>query len=120
MLYDKRNENNSKDSMTKDCVILVESMCLQLGFQGFGGDWIYKTQIFIVVMQIEVICGHPTKKLNFYAFSDQFYRILKIASFVAILTSFGQTQVLDGFQRFHWKYSKTKTKQLRDPILVPK
>ena len=60
-----------------------------------------KKQILIVVMQIEVLCGHPAKKLNFYTFSDQFYGNLKIASFVTILTNFGQTQVLDGFQRFH-------------------
>ena len=78
------------------------------------------SQFFIVVMQIEVLSGHPVKKLNPYPFSDRFYGNLKIAIFVAILTNFGQTQVLDGFQRFHWKYSKTKTKQPRDPNLVPK
>ena len=71
-------------------------------------------------MQLEVLCGHPAKKFNFYTCSDQIYGNLKIASFVAILTKFGQTQVLDGFQRFHWKYSKTKTKQHRDSNLVLK
>ena len=71
-------------------------------------------------MQIEVLCGHPGKKLNSFTHSDQLYFNLKITIFVAILTNFGQTQVLDGFQRFHWKYSKTKTKQPRDPNVVPK
>ena len=52
--------------------------------------------------------------------SDQFYGNLKMAIFVAILTNFGQTQVLDGFQCFYWKYSKPKTKQAIDPNLVPK
>ena len=84
---------------------------------GFGAK---KTKKNMVVMQIEVFCGHPVKKLNPHTFSDQFYGNLKLASFVAILTNFGRTQVLDGFQRFHWKYSKTKTKQPRDPNLVPK
>ena len=74
----------------------------------------------MVVMQIEVLCGHPVKKLNPYTLSDQFYGNLKITIFVAILTNFGQSEVLDGYQRFHSKYCKTKTKQPRDPNLVPK
>ena len=74
----------------------------------------------MVVMQIDVLCDHPVKKLNSYTFSDQFYGNLNIAIFVAILTNLSQNQVSDGFQHFHWKYSKTKTKQPRDPNLVPK
>ena len=74
----------------------------------------------MVVMQIEVLCGHPVKKLNPYTLSDQFYGILKITIFVAILTNFDQTQVLDGFQSFLWKYSNSKTNQPTDPNLVLK
>ena len=51
-------------------------------------------------MQIEVLCGHPVKKLNPFTLSDQFYGNLKITLFVATLTNFGQAQVLDGFQHF--------------------
>ena len=74
----------------------------------------------MVVMQIEVLCGHPVNKLNLYTFSDRFYGNLKIAIIVAILTNFGQTQVLDRYQHFHWIYCKIKTKQPREPNLVPK
>ena len=74
----------------------------------------------MVVILIEVICGHPVKKLNPYLFSDQYYGNLKMAIFVAILTNFCQTKVLDGFQSFYWNYSKIKTKQPKDPSLVPK
>ena len=74
----------------------------------------------MIVRHIEVLCGHPVKKLNPHTLSGLFYGNLKITIFVAILTIFGPTQVLDGFQGFHWKYSKTKTKQPRDQNLVPK
>ena len=60
------------------------------------------------------------KKLDPYHFLDRFYGNLKITIFVPILVNFGQIQVLDGFQCFHCKYSKTKTKQHRDLNLVLK
>ena len=62
----------------------------------------------MVVIQIEVLCGHPVKKLKAYTFSERFYGILKFDIFVTILSNFGQTKVLDGFQRIHWKYTKKK------------
>ena len=55
----------------------------------------------MVVMQIEVLCGHPVKKLNPHILSDQFYGNLKITIFVVILTNFGKTQVLYGYQHYH-------------------
>ena len=54
----------------------------------------------MVAMQIEVLCGHPVKKLNPFNVSYQFYGNIKITIFVAILTNFGQIQVLGGFQSF--------------------
>ena len=70
----------------------------------------------MVVMQIEVLCGHPAKKLNFYTFSDQFYWNLKIASFVAILTNFGQTQDWMDFSIFIGNTLKQKLSNLETQI----